>query len=61
MAPTTAVAKAAVPRNVVGLLINLISSIEIAGILVLKNFKNGLYNSLTVNELDCLKGAFWKR
>ena len=58
MAPTTAVAKAAVPRNVVGLLINLISSIEIAGILVLENFKNEAYNSLTVNELGCLKEAF---
>ena len=55
MAPTTAVAKAAVPRNVVGLLINLTPIIEKALILVLKIFGKGACNSLTVKDLKCMK------
>jgi hypothetical protein len=55
MAPTTAVAKAAVPRNVVGLLINLIPIIENPLYLGLKKFLKQSFNSLTVNELRCFE------
>ena len=61
MAPTTAVAKAAVPRNVVGLLINLIPIIENARIPVSENYGNGACNSLTANELASLKIKICKR
>jgi hypothetical protein len=61
MAPTTAVAKAAVPRNVVGLLINLIPIIENARIPVSGNYGNSVCNSLTVNGLASLKIKICKR
>ena len=61
MAPTTAVAKAAVPRNVVGLLINLIPIIENARIPVSENYGNSVCNLLNVKELAALKIKISKR